>query len=102
MDAAVHVGVVRFIIMAERIEHTGWFLGGGGIVQVDQGPSVHFLMKHREVPAHLFPIDAGGLLGGAGTDKTHGAVRHYIMPNCSFAASLIMSRFQGGSQTSST
>ena len=49
VDAPVHVGVVVPVIVRDRVYDRVGFLGGGGVVQVDQRLAVDVLLQGREV-----------------------------------------------------
>ena len=40
VDAAVDVGVFRFVAVADRVDHGAGLLGAGGAVEEHQGPAV--------------------------------------------------------------
>ena len=40
MQAAVDVGVFRFVAVADRVDHGAGLLGAGGAVEEHQGPAV--------------------------------------------------------------
>src|SRR6185437_7328182 len=81
------------------------FLRRGGVVEVNEGLSVDFLVQDGEVVPQSFPV-SHFLMRKAGIQESEVPFcfpdEIYISPSCNFAASLSMLWFQGGSQTSST
>src|SRR5579859_4193856 len=104
VDAAVDVGVVAFVIMDQRVNHHARLLRRGGVIEINQRLAVDLLVKDGKIPAERGPVWRfnGSHRGNLTTKCTNDTNRIYISPNCSFAASVIMPWFQGGSQTSST
>ena len=50
MGAAMHVGIVCGVIVLKGLQHLARLLAGGGVIEVDQGPTVGSdLLKDREV-----------------------------------------------------
>ena len=49
VNAAMDIGVVVLVVMAQGIEHRARLLRGGGVVEVDQGLAVHLLIEDRKV-----------------------------------------------------
>ncbi len=49
VGAAVDVGIDGFVVGARGIEDGEWFLGGGGIVQIDQGLAVDLLVQNGKL-----------------------------------------------------
>ena len=56
MDAAMDIGIVVFVVMAERVNHRARFLRCGGVVEIDQRLAVDFLIEDREVLPQCSPI----------------------------------------------
>ena len=59
MDAPVDVGVVRAVILHQRVDNHLGFLTGGGVIEVDQRLAVDGLMEDWEISAHLLNVYAG-------------------------------------------
>ncbi len=57
VDAAVDVRAVALVEGAHRIDHRPRFLGGGGVVEVDQRLAVRLLVEGREVGAHGLDVE---------------------------------------------
>ena len=49
--AAMDVGIIHLVELVHRVEHHLRFLGGGGVVQIDQRFAVDALVQYREVLA---------------------------------------------------
>jgi len=49
MHCPVDVGVVVFIEALFCFDDLAWFLGGGGVVEVDEGVAVDFAFQDGEV-----------------------------------------------------
>ncbi len=65
VDAAVHVGTDVPVEVHLGFDDHRRFLGGGRIVQVDQGVPVHPLAQDGKVTPHRLQIEAGSLAHGA-------------------------------------
>ena len=50
--AAVHVGIIAAVVIADGLDHALGLLGGGGVVEVDQRMAVNLLREDREIAAH--------------------------------------------------
>lgn len=48
------VGVVALVVMQKRVQYGAWFLGGGGVVEVNQGRSIDRLVQDGKVAAQYF------------------------------------------------
>ena len=57
MDTAMNIGVVKFVIMHERINDAAGLLRRGGVVEINQRLAVDLLMQNREVSAQFGPIN---------------------------------------------
>ena len=57
VNAAVDIGAVAGVKADERIDDRLGFLGGGGVVEVDQRLAVDLLMQGREVAPDSAPLD---------------------------------------------
>ena len=55
VNAAMDVGVLGYVVVDQGVDDALGFLAGGGVVQVDQGVAVDFLVKDREVPPGCVP-----------------------------------------------
>ena len=116
VDAAMDVGVVVLVVMTQRVDDGARFLRCGGVVEIDQRLAVDLLVENREIRAQCLPNQLSLSFASAqilshrlNPDETRNWTSypcfirgHYINPSCSFAASVIMPWFHGGSQTSST
>ena len=60
MHTPVHVGAVLTVEALQGVDHRPRFLGGGGIVQVDQGLAVDGLLQNRKVLSRGFDIEQVG------------------------------------------
>ena len=49
----VNIGVELLVIIADSLDYLAWFLGGGGVVQVDQRLSVHLAIENGKVAADV-------------------------------------------------
>lgn len=58
VEATVHVGVVVFVVVNEGVDDLPWFLGGGGVVEVDKGVPVDLLVKDWEIGTKGFEIQS--------------------------------------------
>ena len=56
MDAAVDVGVVAFVVVDEGLDDGGGLLGGGGVVEVDEGLAVDKLVQNGEVFSYFLDV----------------------------------------------
>jgi len=61
MDAAMHVGVVAFVVVNEGFDDGTRLLAGGGVVEVNERVSVHRLAQRGKVLSNLWPVDRHGL-----------------------------------------
>ena len=59
VQAAMDVGVVALVVTAERVEDRAGFLGGGGVIEVDERMPVDLLVENREILPQGLPIDGG-------------------------------------------
>ena len=57
VDAAMDIGVVVLVVMAQGVEHRARLLRGGGVVEIDQRLAVNLLVEDREIGAQCFPIN---------------------------------------------
>ena len=57
VGAAVDVGVDRLVVVAGGVEHLAGFLGGGGVVEVDERAAVDLGGEEREVGADALEVD---------------------------------------------
>ena len=55
----MHIGVVVFIIMANRIEHRARLLRRSRIIEVNQRVTMHWLAQNRKIFATGLPIEIG-------------------------------------------
>src|SRR5690606_20078589 len=62
MYAAMHIGVVLFVVVTDRVDHRLRLLRGGAVVEINQRTTVHGLMQRRELRAQRFDIE--GRYGG--------------------------------------
>ena len=69
VDAAVHVGVRRRVVLVHRVEHRLRALRGGGGVEVDEAVAVDLAVEEREVRA-------GSLRVERSTSRPSLSVRH--------------------------
>src|SRR5690606_12402489 len=60
VKAAVDVAVVAFVEARERVDDDAGFLGGGGVVEVDERFAVDLLVKGGEVDADVGPGEHNG------------------------------------------
>ncbi len=51
VDAAMDVGVVVLVIMAQRLDHRARFLRRGGVVEINQRLAMDLLVEDREILA---------------------------------------------------
>ena len=113
MNAPVDVRIVVLVIMHQRVNDLARLLRRGGVVQIDQRLAVNLLVQYRKILPQGLPVGDGAhrviRLNKSCRDGETGfatAGSHKILnqsrPSCSFAASVIMLWFHGGSQTSST
>ncbi len=76
VGGTVYVGVVGSIVVIDRIQHRLRFLGGGGVVQIDQRVAVDLLCQGRKLAAQqgvLLLIHAPLILSGkVGHDPENG------------------------------
>ncbi len=68
VDGTMHVGVVRLIVMANRLDDRAWLLRRCGVVEVDQRLAVHLLLQDRKVRPNALHVKARrpGLYGTGG------------------------------------
>ena len=46
----MHVGVVAGVVVLQRLQHLTRLLAGGGVIEVDQRPTIRSqLLKNREI-----------------------------------------------------
>ena len=57
VDAAMDVGVVFFVIVADRFDDGERLLRRGGVVEINERFAVDALMQHREVAADALDIE---------------------------------------------
>ncbi len=57
MNAAMHVGVIVFVIVPKRLDHRPRLLRRRGIVEIDERLAVHLLMQDRKIGADAFDIE---------------------------------------------
>ncbi len=69
MDTAVDVGAIPFIEIAHSVDHDLRLLGGGRIVEIDQGVTVRLLVEGREVRAYALDIEGCRVIGGGGWSR---------------------------------
>ena len=55
VEAAVDVAIVALVVVDERVDHGARLLGGGPVVEIDEGLAVDLLVQNREVGADVFP-----------------------------------------------
>ena len=60
VEAAVDVAVVALVVVHERVDDGARFLGGGAVVEVDEGFAVDLLVQDREIGADFLEIEHGG------------------------------------------
>ena len=59
------VRVVVLVVMQERIQNGAWLLGGGGVVEVNQGRALDGLVQNGKVAAQPFQRGrVGGCMRG--------------------------------------
>ena len=51
------VGIVALVVTAEGVEDGAGFLGGGGVIEVDERMPVDLLVENREILPQGLPID---------------------------------------------
>jgi hypothetical protein len=77
----MHVGVVELVVVAQGIDHRAGFLARGRIVQINEGITLHRLLKDGELGADVRPmnhsdvevkelLDAGTRAGQRGSKRT--------------------------------
>ena len=69
VDAAMHVGVRRRVVVAQRVDDHLRLLGGGGVVEIDERVPVGRLRQDRELGAQA--LDIGGRGRGDGQRRGH-------------------------------
>ena len=57
VQAAMHVGVVVLVVVAQRLDHRARLLRRGRVVEIDQRLAVHLFVQDREVLADRGPVD---------------------------------------------
>jgi len=57
----VDIRVVLFVVLLNCIQYRDRFLCGGGIVKINQGMSVYFLMKYGKKAPDGIDLDGHGL-----------------------------------------
>ena len=60
VHAAVHVGIGGGVEVNKRVDHLTGFLGGGGVVEIDQRPTIDQPLQDREIGADALDIDRRG------------------------------------------
>lgn len=58
MDAAMDVGIDPLVVISGRIEDGEGFLGGSGIIEVDEGATIDFLIENRKFRPKLVGIES--------------------------------------------
>jgi hypothetical protein len=61
MRASVDIGIVLFVVLLNCIQYRYWFLCGGGIVKINQGMPIYFLMKYGKKAPDSIDLDGHGL-----------------------------------------
>ena len=56
MQTTMHIGVIIFVIMPQRIEHGAWFLRCRRVVKIEQRRAMHLLLQNRKVLTDTIPI----------------------------------------------
>ena len=56
VDAAVHVGIDRVVLLGNGIDHAAWFLRGGAVVEIDERLAVDRAAENGEVFPYLLYI----------------------------------------------
>ena len=87
VDAAMDVGVVAAVKLVHGLQHRERLLRGRGIVKINEREPVDLLAEDGKIRPQRLPI---------------WRFRRHINPNSSRAASVSISRLQGGSQTRNT
>ena len=59
VHAAMDVGAIHLVEMADGVDHHGGLLRGGGAIQVDQRLAVNRLLEDREILADFFDVETG-------------------------------------------
>ena len=72
VHAAVHVGIVVQVVVADGVDNRPGLLRGGRVVQVDQGFAVDQLIQDREVPADPSDVFGGQGAGWGSVDVASG------------------------------
>jgi hypothetical protein len=57
MYTAMHIGVIVCVITIDCIDYGARLLRGGGVIEIDQWPAVHFLIEQRKIAAQNFDIE---------------------------------------------
>src|SRR5262249_49645826 len=57
VNSPMHVGVVRAVVGAQRIDHRLRLLGRGGVVEIDERMAVDVLVQGRKVLADALDLD---------------------------------------------
>jgi hypothetical protein len=58
VDAAMDVGAIHFVELADSFDHAGGFLRSGGAIEVDQRLPVNGLLEDRKILAHPHYIES--------------------------------------------
>src|ERR1700677_1749138 len=58
MHAPVDIRVGSLVVANNCVNHRAWFLGRGGVVQINQRLSVNFLLQDREIGADSLDVKA--------------------------------------------
>ena len=60
MQPAMHIRVVVFVKIPQRLDHGARFLRGRSAIEIDQRMSVRLLAQNREIFAKRTPVDSAG------------------------------------------
>src|SRR5207248_935183 len=63
VDAAMDVGVLRAVVILQRIEDGVRLVRGRAVIEIDQRLAVNLGGEDREVGAHLLDVESGARLG---------------------------------------
>jgi hypothetical protein len=61
MRSAMDIRIVLFVVLLNGIQYRYRFLCGGGIVKINQGMPVYFLMKYGKKAPDGIDLDGHGL-----------------------------------------
>src|SRR6185436_12680638 len=82
VHAAVDVRVIGLVDRSLGLDHRARLLGGGGVVEVDEGPAVDPLPQDRELAADLLDVQGGRGPGSGGVGCRAHASASWISAAC--------------------